>query len=122
MAKTVGEVLRLMREEASLSRSALARQLKLEPGALLRIETGASPSFEAVAKVARGLGLSLDAIAEAAYGKGPRPAADLSGPKLATALERLERLLGESLKVVEAARAGRSVSPPRGRAPQRRPR
>jgi transcriptional regulator with XRE-family HTH domain len=115
MAKSVGEVLRAMREDADLSRSAVARRAKMEPNALLRVETGGSPSFEMVWRVARALGVSLDAVAAAAFGKGARPKAQVSDAITEEALVRLASVLGDASEIVVALREGRSVSPPRRR-------
>lgn len=115
MAKSVGEVLRAMREEADLSRSALARRAKMEPNALLRVENGAAPSFEMVWRVAHALGVSLDAVAAATFGRGARPKAQVADAISEEALSRLASALRDASDVVVALREGRSVSPPRRR-------
>ena len=115
MAKTVGEVLRAIREDAKLSRSAVARQAKMEPGALFRVENGASPSFETVTRVAKALGVTLDEVAAAVGGRGGRPKSNATEAQVAEGLERLNEVLAEGARIVAAMRDGRSVSPPRKR-------
>jgi transcriptional regulator with XRE-family HTH domain len=115
MAKTVGEVLRQIREEADLSRSAVARKAGMEPGALLRVEQGRAPSFELVYRVAKALGVSMDDIATAAFGRGAKPKAEAGAAYLAEGLARLDAALTEGAEIVAALRTETSVSPPRRR-------
>jgi transcriptional regulator with XRE-family HTH domain len=118
VAKTVGQVLRALREDAGISRSALARAAKMEPGALFRVENGASPSFEMVSRVAKALGVTLDDVATAVGARGARLKADAADAQVSEGLERLADVFEEGARIVSAMREGRSVSPPRRRRPQ----
>jgi transcriptional regulator with XRE-family HTH domain len=113
VAKTVGEVLRQIREDADLSRSAVARKAGMEPGALLRVEQGRAPTFELVYRVAKALGISMDDVAAAAFGRGARPAAEPGAAQMAEGLRRLDDVLLEGAQIISSLRSGQSVSPPR---------
>jgi transcriptional regulator with XRE-family HTH domain len=115
VAKTVGEVLRGIREDADLSRSAVARKAGMEPGALFRVENGSAPTFELVWRVAKALGVSLDEIAAAAFGRAARPKPEAADARTAEGLDRLGALFEEGGQIVVAIREGRSVSPPQKR-------
>jgi len=87
--KAVGQVLREFRIAAGMPRSEVARQAKLDPSVLWRLENpkdGASPSFDLVRRVAACIGASLDDVASAI--DRSRPAA--SQP---TARDHLDRIL-----------------------------
>ncbi len=64
--KPLGPVIRALREEAGISRHALARIAKLDPAVVVRIETQtrAGVQFATVCHLAAALGVSLDELAE----------------------------------------------------------
>ncbi len=115
MREIVGEVLQGIREAADLSRSAVARKAGMEPGALFRVENGSAPTFELVWRVAKALGVSLDEVAAAAFGRAARPKADASAAYVAEGLSRLGEVLEDGVRIVGALRDGKPVSPPRRR-------
>lgn len=73
-------MIRELREEAGLTRNALAKAACLDPAALMRIEDGdlKDPRFSTVCQIAVALGLPVDAIA-ARVGLMKIPARRLDG-------------------------------------------
>lgn len=63
--KSLGQVFRRLREEAGLTRFALAKAARLDPAVLTRIETDERPNmrFSTVCQIAGALGVSMDDIA-----------------------------------------------------------
>lgn len=60
----VGAQIRRIREQKSIGQRELARRMKMDPGALARIESGqtASPRFDTMIRFAMVLGVALDAF------------------------------------------------------------
>ena len=70
----LGRVVRRLREEQGLSLVDLANRSKLDPDALSLIEAGASdPPWPTVEAIARGLGISVQAIADAVVERRGEP-------------------------------------------------
>ena len=79
MKKRVGALLKLARTAAKLSMRDLARLTGMTDGQLSQIESGrrADPAFSTVAKYARAVGLSLDALDDAIGEKAEDPTANV---------------------------------------------
>jgi transcriptional regulator with XRE-family HTH domain len=90
MAKAFGRIIRELREEADLSRSALARVARMTEGEVWRVENEARTNlrFITVFRLASALGISLDDLAARAGlgGTGVR-----KGHPAATAAKLLEK-------------------------------
>lgn len=61
----LGKAIRILREESKMSASALAERSGLSASWISRIENGqADPTFATVARIAKGLGVRLETLAE----------------------------------------------------------
>jgi transcriptional regulator with XRE-family HTH domain len=116
MAKAFGRIIRELREEADLSRSALARVARMTEGEVWRVENEARTNlrFITVHRLASALGISLDDLAARAGlsgGTGVR-----KGRPVATAAKLLERtaiiesLLAKATREVAALKDKLQVS------------
>lgn len=102
MPKTLGQAIRELREQAGVTRSALARAAHLDPAVLSRIEAGERSDlrFSTVCRLAAALGVSTDDIAARAgllKHKGVVPGAPAAyGAKFQTSISGLETLLSRA--------------------------
>lgn len=96
MAKAIGSLLRAARERASLTQTAVSKQLGLGAGQLSQIESGrtVSPEFATVARIAAVVGLSLDELASECGYDGRRSGdGSMALRRLTAANERIESIL-----------------------------
>lgn len=64
---TLGDAIRALRKQTTLSQEALAERSGLDPSEIARIESGeVDPAWGDVRRVAAGLGVSLETLAELA--------------------------------------------------------
>jgi len=110
-AKPLGRALRALRQEAGLTRFALAKAARLDPAALSRIEGGSRVDvrFSAVCQLAAALGISVDEIALRAgllNRKGvPHGRVKAQRAALAHGLRSLERVLVRATATIERLRS-----------------
>lgn len=113
---SLGSALRELREEAAVSRSALARSAEIDVSTLARLEYGerATVNFEALCRIAEALNTSLDEIAARAgllRRRGRRGGS--AGVSAIAALEALQRVSSITSAALEVIR-------PKTRRPKRR--
>lgn len=126
--KPLGEVLRRIREEAGISQRDLARTTGMPVGQISMLETSGrpNPGFLTIAKLAKGLHVSLDALAsECAWGDADAATSSSLAPSerdhLAM-LREIETAKNEAQKVTTRLEALLQPPTPRAKKPAKRKR
>lgn len=106
MAKSVGRAIRELREEAGISRAALARAAGLDPAAVSHIEKGDRPQlrFTTACQLAKALGVSTDELASRAgliKGKGSGARPDAKRAALLAGAQGAQSLLERAIRQIE---------------------
>jgi transcriptional regulator with XRE-family HTH domain len=106
MPKTLGRVIKELREESGLTKFALAKSAGIDPAVLARLEAGEreTPRFPTLCRIAAALGVSLDALAiECGYLPGTKshlsPAAEAAARE--DTIRHLRRLLTQAENLLD---------------------
>lgn len=112
MGTSLGPILREARLRAGLKRADLARRVGIDPGYLMRIESGKhDPPFSTVVRLAAAVGASLDLIAS-----GVATGATGADPRRTQLLASAERHLAQAqavLRELSDAEMSRTSATPR---------
>lgn len=110
VGKSLGQLIGELREEAGISRSALAKAAKLSPPEVSRIELEGRTNlrFSTVCRIASVLGISLDDLASRAgltrIGPIPRKRVQATMANLVSKLDAVESVIARAARQVARAR------------------